>query len=152
MKFADQTIRPESPAREDGPKAPLVSHSEQSQSLQSDIRDLVSMMGQLLKSGQRPGVSNSSDTRYDYRNYDRSPQRVNTFRQGSPTPPYRQRSPSPLPPGSPSASRRPGLSRGKDNTTFYRSPSPSFRQGTKSPSPTQEKKLNEKGSGTHAHA
>ena len=95
VKFADQTIKPESPAREHEPKAPLVSHSEQSQSLQSDIRDLVSMMGQLLKSGQRPGVSNSSDARYDYRNYDRSPQRVNTFRQRSPTPPYRQRSPRP---------------------------------------------------------
>jgi hypothetical protein len=31
----------------------------------------------------------------DYQNYDRSPQRVNTFRQRSPTPPYRQRIPSP---------------------------------------------------------
>ena len=77
-------------------KAPLVSHSEQSQSLQFDIRDLVSMMGQLLQSGKRPCVSNSSDARFDYQNYDRSPPRVNTFRQRSPTPPYRQRSPSPL--------------------------------------------------------
>ena len=55
----------------------------------------------------------------------------------SPNPPDRQRSPSPLPPGSPSAFRRPGLSRGKDNHTFYMSPSPLSDRG---PSPRRQHK------------
>ena len=142
VTFSDVNDPDRSPQR---PTASPNSHRPEKtdSSLQSDIRSLVSLVGQLLKEGKNhrspsPEVGRGHDSSYrcPQNNYARSPtppRSPSHFRS-----PQLSRSPSPL------RSQKPHKE--QDNAPFKRTVSPSF-QGTSSSNSTNDKTLNKSGSG-----
>jgi len=137
VTFAD-TPRPERPPSPvEVPKAPDVAGTHD-QELRSDIKQLVSMMGQLISRERGPG-RNFSGSQYD-RQYDRSQPRM---RLGSKSPPpFPRRNQSPQQSRSPSPFRN-NRSRSPDSTPFRRM----SYAGQGIPSSSDMKDLNMKGSG-----
>ncbi|CAC5370998.1 unnamed protein product [Mytilus coruscus] len=111
-------------------------------SLQTDIKDLVSLVGQLLKDG----MSNRSSSPVMHREYYNSPSRRPQSNYGrSPTPPRSQsKFRSPQNSRSPSSYRDSRSSKEQDNMPFRRAISPSFNR-TSSSNSSKDQTLNRTG-------
>ena len=130
----------DSELQQQGPVAPRTSNQNSEKSLQSEVQNLVQLVGQLLKEGRNVGSMQSRNHQMQ-RPYARSPTPP-SFRSREQSP-YASRSPSPY------RGQRSGSYRGKfENTPFRRAASPGSTQGTSSPQPsTPNQHLNGKGPG-----